>query len=216
MVWYVNKGKVVKLCGSNDCLMSGSQKTTKHSVVKDRRPSLPLETLSGQPEDRLHGGQKSNPLGIDSDTDAACEIVFQSRRRNLMTCVMGWGARIWMRLRSAHFVLGLSMVCRETVHSVIENGSANRVASAGSLLLCCSYCRTKYVRLWVNLLMIPGTERSEAKLHFWTEVGEQGVTQWSLINQLWVREHKLLLRVSLSQIMVPERKACLTQWCSVP
>ena len=147
MVWYVNKGKVVKLCGSNDCLMSGSQKTTKHSVVKDRRPSLPLETLSGQPEDRLHGGQKSNPLGIDSDTDAACEIVFQSRRRNLMTCVMGWGARIWMRLRSAHFVLGLSMVCRETVHAVIENGSANRVASAGSLLLCCSYCRTKYVRM---------------------------------------------------------------------
>ena len=56
-------------------------------------------------------------------------------------------ARIWMRLRSAHFVLGLSTVCRETLHAVIENGSANCVASAGALLLCCSYCRTRYVRM---------------------------------------------------------------------
>ena len=42
MVCYVNKGEVVKLCGRikiNDCLMSGSQKTTKHSVVKNRQPN---------------------------------------------------------------------------------------------------------------------------------------------------------------------------------
>ena len=74
MVCYVNKDEEVKLCGkikSNDCFMSGSQKTTKHSVVKDRQPSLPLATLSRQPEGRLHGGQISNPLEIDSDTHDA-------------------------------------------------------------------------------------------------------------------------------------------------
>ena len=49
MVCYV-KGEVVKLCGRtkiNDCLMSGSQKTTKHLVVKDGWTNLPLATLLG-------------------------------------------------------------------------------------------------------------------------------------------------------------------------
>ena len=42
----MNKGQVVKL-QEDQSLMSGSQKTAKHLVVKDRRTSLPLATLSG-------------------------------------------------------------------------------------------------------------------------------------------------------------------------
>ena len=65
-----------------------------------------------------------------------------------MTCVMA-EARAHLdtaKIRPLRFVCP-STVCREILHAVIENGSANCVASAGALLLCCSYCRTRYVRM---------------------------------------------------------------------
>ena len=73
MVCYVNKikgeeVKTVRRIKINDCLVSVSQKTTKHLVVKDRQnkssPGNPLGTTRGQTTRKTDKSSPGNPLGI--------------------------------------------------------------------------------------------------------------------------------------------------------